>query len=326
MLLDNHNSQVEERHRIYLGDVNIDASVDSVHTGVLNYEKTIDLIQQLQSNYGGYIFILMGATTGRWELYYLDSREFPATQPIAYGQNLLDLTRSVDMSDICTAILPLGADVELIVVNVDEETGEDIIDESTGEPEQVIIEEPLNLAMIREPDITPDEDGLAPIRYRMKDDLTIEDMIIRSQYSEIYGTIVRAVTFSDCTELTDLQGVAVAWLEMQGIGGISIECNAADLRLLDPSYGAFYLGMSVLCTSEPHGLDEILAIMKIETDITKVSKKVTVGRLPDKTLSDIAGRSTTSGGTSLNVQKVESVDKLPANAAKKDTVYFIPEE
>ena len=71
MLLDNHNSQVEERHRIYLGDVNIDASADSVHTGVLNYEKTIDLIQQLQSNYGGYIFILMGATTGRWELYYL---------------------------------------------------------------------------------------------------------------------------------------------------------------------------------------------------------------------------------------------------------------
>lgn len=326
-LIANHNAQVPENRQLRLAFAKSDTQKISKE---IRYESSMSLIQKFLDDYGGYIYVIMSASTGKGEVYWVDSRNLASSQTVEFGKNLLNLVKTVDYADICTAILPLGADVEMAVPDLDE-NGNQFYEDDSGEqvsaqdathtiPSVKIVERPLNLGMTQDTNVEPDEDGIAPIRF-IQNTTTANSLIINGPNVNTYGRIVRSVTFNEAFDTATLREKATAWIASQSLGGITVEISAADLRFLDSSQGPFYLGLSVPVASSPHGVSENLVITKIEGDIVKVSKKITLGRLSDKTLSDIAGRGENRYEVGVKMKKLNSKKKVKA---EDSGILFIP--
>ena len=252
------------------------------------------------------------------------------SQPVSFGSNLLNLTKTVDYTDICTSILPLGADVEVEEPDLDED-GKQLYEDSEGNQSATqdttyttastkIVEVPLNLGMVEDTSVEPDENGIAPVRFIQQTN-DISALCVNGANAATYGKIVRSVTFNRVYDTATLREKAVQWLSEQDIGGVTIDVSAADLRFLDSTQGPFYLGLAVPVTSVPHDISETLVITKIEADVIKVSKKIALGRLTGKTLSDIAGRGKNNYEVGTRPKKVSSSKKVKA---KSSDIWFIP--
>ena len=326
-LIANHNAQVPENRQLRLAFAKTDTRKVSKE---ISYESSMSLVQKFLDDYGGYIYVIMSATTGKGEVYWIDSRNLASSQTVAFGKNLLNLQKTVDYADICTAIMPLGADVEMEIPDLDE-NGNQLYEDEEGNQVSAqdathtiastkIVERPLNLGMTQDANVEPDEDGIAPIRF-IQSTTAADSLIINGPNVEIYGRIVRSVTFNEAFDTVTLREKATAWMASQSLGGITVEISAADLRFLDSTQGPFYLGLAVPVSSSPHGVSENLVITKIEADIVKVSKKITLGRLSDKTLSDIAGRGENRYEVGVRVKKISSKKKVDA---KDSGILFIP--
>lgn len=109
-LINNHNSQVEDFKKFTVGAVTVKDNNDSLYR-YTNMETTMECLKKdLVDDLGGIIRI-------RHEggIRYIDYlADYPNTnkQVIRFGKNLLDLTSSMDSSDIATAIIPLGVNQE----------------------------------------------------------------------------------------------------------------------------------------------------------------------------------------------------------------------
>ena len=296
-LLANHNAQVPHKRQIQLGYAQ---GMDVQISGEINYESTMSLIQKFLDDYGGYIHIRFDAD-GTCKLFWLDGQAAETSQRVTFGKNLLDFAKSTDFSDICTSVIPLGANVEMEIPDLDEH-GNQLYEDADGEqvsvqdethtiPSTKIVERPLNLGMTPDENVEPDEDGIAPLRF-IQSSTQVASLVVNGSNATRYGRIVRSVTFDDVYDTSTLRQKASRWLDKQPFGEITIDISAADLRFLDRTQGAFTLGVGVPVYSPPHGVDvtETLFITKIEADVVKVSKKISLGNLPEKTLSDIAGR------------------------------------
>lgn len=104
-LLDDYNSRVDESRQIQVGGImggsdylsvlsEYESALDHLFNYVVNERGT-----HLQISYSDGIAYLEHVTTD-----YTDD----ATQTINFGENLLDFTKSFEMSDIATVIIPLG--------------------------------------------------------------------------------------------------------------------------------------------------------------------------------------------------------------------------
>ena len=202
-LISNHNAQVPENRQITLAFAKDDSRTV---TGELRYESTMSAVQRFLDDYDGYLYVLMGATTGLPELYWIDSRNLATSQTVKFGENLLNLQKTVDYADICTAIIPLGADVEMEVPDLNPNDGTQLYENEKGKqsliqdethtiPSTKIIEVPLNLGMVQDETVEPDEDGIAPIRF-IQSTTAASALMVDGPNVDIYGRIVRSVTFN----------------------------------------------------------------------------------------------------------------------------------
>lgn len=123
-LLDNHNSQVEEEKRIYLGEMTVTDPNDYIVRSDIYYERTIDVLSEKfpGSSLGGYVRIRM--ENGKRMLDYLAQHTDHSGQMVRLGENLLDISTEVEYDEMATVLLPLGAR--------DEETGEYVTVESVN--------------------------------------------------------------------------------------------------------------------------------------------------------------------------------------------------
>lgn len=107
--LDIHNSQVEDRKKIYLGIVTITDPNDSLYR-YTNFENTLKAIREkLVDKLGGYLRIRH--ENDRLYLDWITLEEYGkyCDQPIEFGLNLLDYSKSVTAESLVTALIPLGA-------------------------------------------------------------------------------------------------------------------------------------------------------------------------------------------------------------------------
>ena len=106
--LDIHNASVSEEQQIKPGVVTVTDPNNYIARSSDKYLSTIEAIRtRLVNTLGGYL-LMRYEPDGNYLDYYA---ELPLTntQPIRYGQNLLDLVQECDGSEIYTAILPSGA-------------------------------------------------------------------------------------------------------------------------------------------------------------------------------------------------------------------------
>ena len=111
MLLDSHNSQVEEEKRFTLGRVTVTDANDYIVRSNIEYTDTFkEMEDKLLNLLGGYLHVRH--EDGVHYLDYLKDFTLLAPQKIKFGQNLIDLKRIRKGSEIATAVIPLGAKVK----------------------------------------------------------------------------------------------------------------------------------------------------------------------------------------------------------------------
>lgn len=110
--LDQHNSQVEEKKRFYVGMVTVHDSNDSLYR-FTNQETTLDAIREkLCERLNGYLRIRKVNGVRYLDLVTLNEYGKICEQPIEFGDNLLDYAENVSAGDLYTCVIPKGARLE----------------------------------------------------------------------------------------------------------------------------------------------------------------------------------------------------------------------
>ena len=107
-LLNTHNSEVEERKRFTVGNVTI-AGTEITRSNAEYSNTMTELISQLTDINGGYLHVRYSGNTKYLD--YVSDYGGINTQVIRFGENILDLKKSVDPTKLITALVPTGATI-----------------------------------------------------------------------------------------------------------------------------------------------------------------------------------------------------------------------
>ena len=109
-LLELHNEQVDDFKKFQIGTVTGGSSTTSLYR-YTNMNSTMkEIAEDLVDNYGGYIRCRY--KDGVNYIDYINRAPRVASQTIQLGVNLLDYESNIDNTDICTRIIPLGAQLD----------------------------------------------------------------------------------------------------------------------------------------------------------------------------------------------------------------------
>lgn len=108
-LLAEHNSQVGAAQQIQLGTVTVTDPNNYIARASSEYLMTAEVLKQkITSLLGGYLVAdYSGQVT---KLHFYADLPLTNTQPVEFGENLLDLSTLLEAADTYTAILPVGAE------------------------------------------------------------------------------------------------------------------------------------------------------------------------------------------------------------------------
>jgi phage minor structural protein len=126
-IITEHNSQVDSSRQFTVGNITITDRY--VYTSI-DYDNCFTVLKSVCiDTTGGYLFVRKDDN----DVLYLDwLAEVPYTndQVVQFGSNLLDLTQDIRAEDICTVVLPLGAQIDgvnLTIASVND--GSDILED-----------------------------------------------------------------------------------------------------------------------------------------------------------------------------------------------------
>lgn len=107
-IITNHNNYTSQNRRFTIGRVNVQNINVSYE---INYEKTKDILETLCLNsIGGYFFFRK--EDGINYIDWLEDLEEESIQPVKFGLNIVDISKYINGSDLRTAILPLGQEID----------------------------------------------------------------------------------------------------------------------------------------------------------------------------------------------------------------------
>lgn len=239
LIIDKHNACVDQNKQFKVGTVNVTDPNDSLYRYAA-YEKTWDYINdKLISRLGGYIRI-RHVGEDRYIDYLTDYGQI-ANQTIELGENLIDLVKTTDSSELITVLVPLGAK---------------LTDADGNERE-----ERLTI-----------EGAVVDNKYYGKDYLEDETAVA------VRGRIVGTVEFDNVTTAQYLYQAGLAYLEELKLMHTTVDVTALDLHLTDAEIRQYKLGDSVRVLSLPHDLDRYMKIEKMHIDFNSASEfRMTLG-------------------------------------------------
>lgn len=237
-----HNSQAKDFQKIKLGDVTVTDSNNYIAYSSIEFLSAWEVINsRLLKTHGGYL--VMREENGENKLDYLEDftdtgykngNKLVCTQKIEFGQNLLDLTQGMNGANIKTGIIPIGARLK---------------DADGNETDKYLTIESLPNSTLSE--------GI----------VKTGDHILNTTLSENYGAIYEVVKWDDVTKPENLQSKALTYLADSIKFNNEITIKAVDLKLTNEQIGAFTIGQYIRCHSEPHGIDDIYLLQKIDINM-----------------------------------------------------------
>lgn len=245
-LLDVHNNRVESFKQFRLGKVTVKDD-EAVYRGI-GYESTADTIKEkLIDRLGGYLILReVGATL---YLDYLKEYGETSTTPLQITRNLRSASRDIDVDELATRIIPLGAELEQD--ETEEEIGTDF-----SRPK-------LTISSVN--------NGLE----------FLEDKKLSSEF----GIITKTVEFSDTKVASILKSKGQSYLNSQRLMLITWTVEAIELGLIDPKYEMIKLGNSYSILNPILYGAETLQVVEKKIDILQPQKlTLTIGS-SKKTLS-----------------------------------------
>lgn len=227
LLLNYHNSQVEEYKRFYPGIVEVTTSTDNLYVYISAESSTYDEIEdKILSRVGGELRIRK--ENGIRYLDVLERIGKDESTEIRIAKNLKSMSRSVDPTEIITRLTPLGTRIE------SEDEG------ATDASEARLTIESVNNG----------------ITY-------IDDPALIAEFGIQGGSI----TWDDVTLPARLLTSAQNWLDDQKVAHTQYEISALDLFLIGLDINGFDVGNSNPVINPIMGIDESLRIIGKTTDI-----------------------------------------------------------
>ena len=181
---------------------------------------------------------------------YLSDFELTNTQPVKFGENLLDLKTESDASTTYSAVIPLGKKRKEIDENTDDESRLTIDSLSNG-------------------DVT--------------EDIYIKgDMLISRSAKEAYGIVIappKDTTWDDITKADNLRDVGVEYLTTTASKmSNTITVTAIDLHCTDEEIAGFRIYRYIHFESSPHGFKDRYKLTQLDIDILNPQNtKITFG-------------------------------------------------
>ena len=291
-LLSNHNSQTQPFQHFKKGIVTVSDPNNYITRSDTNLPNTWETLKSklFDSELGGFLCIRY-EEDGNY-IDYLSEFTMTNTQEIEFGKNLLDLKQDSDANETYSAIVPIGAEIEVEIVAVDE-TGDEL-GETTTEKKK------LTLASIADGAITEDI-------YKITLENGLHALYSKSAVEE-YGWIcapVSETTWEDVTEVQNLLSKGSNWLTTQGMMlADTVEITAADLHFTDDEIRSFRIYRKINVNSLPHEIKKSFDLTKLDIDILNPQNtKITVGETK-LTLTD-----QNSKEHSDTIQRIESAEK-----------------
>lgn len=111
-----HNSQVDEFKRFKIGKVTVTDPNNYIARNNSAYESALSNLNSrlIEDSLGGYIYVTHGedGTDTIPTINYLDDFTKVSSQTIEFGVNLKNFTKNVKAESLCTAVIPLGAEID----------------------------------------------------------------------------------------------------------------------------------------------------------------------------------------------------------------------
>jgi hypothetical protein len=190
-----------------------------------------------------------------------DQYAHTSTQVVRFGENLLSFAKTSNASNIVTALIPYGAEIE-----------------DSQDPEY---------------DPVPPTPTLDTVEHWDGNRRTIMDAnngrrwIDHSAGQAIWGRIVGTKVWDDVTLATNLLTKATAWLNQQVYANLTLEISAVDLSFVDADIEQIQVGDYVRVESKPHDLNALLLCSSKTTVLTNLAESVIVLGVGLKSISDL---------------------------------------
>ncbi len=289
-VISNHNAQVSEWQQFKIGEIDILDSNDYVYRSSTDYLTSWEIIESRLLNIGGLLRVRYEDDGN-----YIDWIEGTqqqmntSTQIVEYGENIVEIKKTNSAIDTYTAILPLGATIEIANdVDVENTDYDDETDSADGEKRLTI-------------EALPNDDS---------DNIVKKGKWLYSKSAvEKYGWVavpVNESTWDDVTVDTNLLKKAKDYLINSGIPVSStIEINAADLSLTDEEINSFSFLDYIKVKSNVHGIDNTFLLSKLELPYKDPQNtKITVGETRLSLVDEQLGN---KKQTSENVKRIDKV-------------------
>lgn len=304
-IISDHNSQVTEERQFIIGTISVDGSDEEVSYAYMEWEKSLDAMEDLLEAYGGHISF-RHEDEGTY-IDWIDSYEL-LDQTAELGKNILDLTQTVEGGEIITGILPTGEE-----------------NENTGYPTNIsemdIIETSHHKQMFPVTSSDMDLEKSFPINGKLNMGNIFGAnglVIVNKPLFEKYGAII---------EQRSYDGYPADWIqqvldEVDALTGLSnsIEVTVVDLGWLE-DVDFLEMGKKMKVVSTPHGVNDTYSILKLELDLQKPeSNKITL----NKTLSNFIDQVVNPDGSKPVGDKGNSAVKYSYAYALSDSNTVCP--
>ena len=235
-----HNSQVEPHKRFKVGRVTVPNQSDIPYR-YIGYDTTFDTIKTyLIGRLGGYIQLRL-EDDGMY-LDYLQNVGEEMDSPIQVGTNIETARRELDLSNLITRLVPLGADLDK--ENRDEETG------------QYVVRERVTINSVN--------GGKS----------YVEDAELVKQF----GILQRPMDWTEIKDAGILLKRGQQYMQSQKIAISAWSVSVVELYLIDQSFEKFKVGNTHPIDNAPLSGVERLQIIKKVIDVTQPeSVDLTVG-------------------------------------------------
>lgn len=282
-LLENHNSQVQDFQKFKLGTVTVTDPNNYITRSSSSMNNTWDSLKSklFDSALGGFLCVRYEADGNYID--YFSEFTLTNTQSIEFGKNLLDLDHTSDSTETYSAIIPIGAEIEV-----------------ASETDETSTKVDVTLANIADGVITDDV-------YKITLENGLHALYSKSAVEE-YGWICAPVsdtTWDDVTEAQNLLTKGVNWLSTQGrMLSDTVEVKAVDLHFTDQEIRSFRIYRKINVKSLPHDIENSYNLTKLDIDLLNPQNtKITVGETK-LTLTDKSNKEHLN-----NIEKIQEAFK-----------------
>lgn len=306
-----HNSQMNSAKQFTIGTIDVN-DADNNNYITRSSEDYVNTFDELNGKIIDPLDVYPAVREANNRVYFDCTESLPTnTQKIQYAVNLLDFKRKKDSATFCTAIIPIGADIELEAAEGEAETKREKLTIKYYCPTS----KPDDWAVRYKDYCTRSGTEETGYTYTFLNSYTAPTWVANRYYYGLdylydaalvqeYGYITMPVTWDDVTLQSNLFNKGKKWLKNVYMTD-EITVGVADLSMQEDDVQEFFLGW-VDFVSNPHEVNATLLLSEIKIPLLNpLGSEFTIGRKIE-TFTESANRNNSEVIDTIN-RKIKTI-------------------